>query len=328
MKPRLLITSYYDRDATDHALQSLADRVDIARVPAESVSTRGALLEALAGFQLAVISGERFDEPVLVTLTELRLLACDGVGVDHVDLAAATRHGVAVINAPVVHEANADFVFGLIIALARKLLVADDGVRRGSWNDRDRYLSRDVHGATLGLLGFGRVAQAVAKRARGFDMTILAHSPRSDTRRAAELGVTIVSKDELFRRADFLSIHVPLNPSTIRLVSAAELRSLKPGAFLINSSRGDVIDESALLDALRSGHLAGAALDVLSEEPPRLDHPLLSIPNVILSPHIGSDTKETHARVFRCLADDILRFLSGEIPVNLVNREVLASLQR
>jgi glyoxylate reductase len=328
MKPRLLVLSYYDPAATDEAMRGLRERVEIVRVTGKNLSNRDTLTSTLAGFPIAIISGEQCDNAVFSNLPDLKLLACDGVGVDHVDLAAATSHGVAVINAPVVHEANADFVFGLIIALSRKLLIADNAVRQGLWNDRERYLSRDVHGATLGLMGFGRVAQAVARRARGFDMTVLAYSPHASTQRAAELGVTIVSKAELLRRSDFLSAHVPLNASTRGLLGAAEFGAMKPGAFFINSSRGAVLDEAALIDVLRSGHLAGAALDVLTEEPPSQDHPLLAMPNVILSPHMGSDTVGTHAKVFRCLADDILRFLNGDTPINLVNRDVLASLPR
>src|SRR5205814_397980 len=158
--------------------------------------------DALHGVDVAIVSGEAFDDAVFAAAPTLRLLCCDGAGVDHIDLDAATRHGVTVINAPVVHEANADFVMGLIIAVMRKLLIADRGVRSGQWNARSRYVSRDVHGATLGLLGFGRVAKALARRAAGFHMNVLAYSPHADRAAARELGVNIVTFDELLKNSD------------------------------------------------------------------------------------------------------------------------------
>ena len=277
------------------------------------------LIAAVENATIAIISDEPFSDRVLSAAPGLRLICCDGVGVDHMDLEAASRHGVIVTNAPAVHETNGDFVMGMIIAVVRKMLVADRGIRAGLFNERSRYLSRDVFGSTLGLLGFGRVARSVARRARGFDMPLLAYSPHADAAVARELGVKIVSFDELLAKSDIFSIHVTLNKTTRGMIGANEIARMKDGAYLINSSRGAVVDESALVEALRSGKLVGAALDVFHEEPPPPDHPLLAMENVVLSPHIGSDTYGTFGRVFNCIVDDVLLFLQGQLPRHVVN---------
>jgi len=326
IKPNILVTSYYDTASTQRALDRLASIATVRRPVLSEFSSEDRFISALQGVQIAVVSGEVCDERVFKSLPHLRMIACDGVGVDHIDLPAATRHGVIVTNAPAVHDANGDFVMGMIIAMVRKMLIADEGVRSGKWHDRSRYVSRDVCGSTLGLLGFGRVAQAVARRARGFDMPILAYSPRASQTAARELGVTLVSFQELLTSADIFSIHVTLNDQTRGMIGEREIAQMKQGAYLVNSSRGAVISERALVNALKDGRLTGAALDVFADEPPPLDHPLLAMDNVVLSPHVGSDTFGTFARVFECLVDDVLLFLGGKIPRHVVNPDVLNSL--
>ena len=323
MVPMILVTSYYDPQATAPALARLENWATIRRVDPQSVRQTEPLLVALDGIEIAIASDEPFDANVLSNTKSLRMICCDGVGYDHIDLPAATRNGIVVTNAPRVHESTGDFVFGMILALVRKIRIADAGVRNGAWSDRRRYLSRDVCGSTLGLLGFGRVARATAKRARGFDMPVLAYSPHANRDIASALGVEVVSFAELLSRSDILSIHVTLNETTRGLIRAAELSQLKRGAYLINSSRGAVIDEDDLIQAIESGHLAGAALDVLEQEPPRLAHPLMKMQNVLLSPHVGSDTFGTFERVFECVVDDILLFLKGQCPRNVINPTAL-----
>jgi len=328
MKPTVLVTSYYDPAATSAQLARLAPVALPERISIPLPLVADKLIDALKNATVAVISGESFSRQIFAGLPKLQLLCCDGVGVDHVDLQAATEHGVVVTNAPVVHEANADLVMGLVIALMRKLLVADRATRKGDWNQRTKFVGHDVHGSTLGLLGFGRVARCVAKRSAGFNFRLLAYSPKADCAVARELGVTIVSFDELLAESDIFSIHIPLNEQTRGIMGYEQFSRMKPGAYLINTSRGAVIDEQALLAVLRSGRLAGAALDVLSDEPPPPDCELMSLDNVLLTPHIGSDTSESFARVFECIVNDILLFLSGNTPLHVVNADVLESAKR
>lgn len=317
--PTILVTSYYAPEVTNPVLGRLTPLAGIRRRTLAPPVDRATLVAALRGCAVALISDERFDDEVFTQCPELRLVCCDGTGVDHVDLDAATRHGVLVTNAPVVHESCADLAMGLILAVTRGIPTADAAVRQGRWGERARYVTTDVFGRTLGLLGFGRVAQALARRAAGFGLTVITHSPRAEPREMAEMGVTQVGFDELLARSDILSLHVRLTDQKRGLIGASELGRMKDGAFLINTARGAVLDETALLAALQRGKLAGAGLDVLQQEPPPPDHPLLRQGNVVLSPHMGSDTRESFARVFHCVVDDILLYLGGQRPRHLVN---------
>lgn len=325
MKLNVLVTSYYDPAAIQPALDRLSPVANVHRAEPSAMATERNFINALRGMQIAIVSAEPCTESVFLASPDLKLIACDGVGYDHIDVSAATRQGIVVTNAPMVHESNGDFVMGMIIALVRKLLIADAGVRSGKWHDRQRYVSRDICGSTLGLLGFGRVARAVATRARGFGMPVLAYSPHADQKTAGELGVKIVGFEQLLAEADILSLHVPLNDQTRGMIGARELALMKVGAYLVNSSRGAVIDEESLVAALKSNRLAGAALDVFCDEPPPLDHPLLLLQNVILSPHVGSDTYGAFSRVFDCIVDDVLLFLSGKPPRNVLNPDALSA---
>ena len=251
------------------------------------------------------------------------MICCDGVGVDHINLPVATECGVIVNNAPVVDDSNGEFAVGLIVALLRKIVIADKGVRAGEWHDRVRFAGHDLQGKRLGLLGFGRVAKAFAKRISGFDMNVTAYSRNPDRSAAEALGVTLVGLDELIEASDILSVHVTLTDETRGMIGVEEIGRMKTGASLMNTSRGAVVDEAALTDALRSGKLAGAALDVFDGEPPKLDNPLLHMENVVLSPHLGTETFQTFRRAFRSVVDDILLLRAGKRPRNVVNKEVL-----
>ena len=322
-RPNVLVSSYYARAATDPVLARLQPVATVRRVDL-APDAREAFLAALQGCAVAVVSGERFDARTFAAAPELRLVCCDGTGVDHIDLRAATDHGVTITNAPVVHEACADLAMALILAVVRRILTADEGVRAGRWNDRSRYVApRDVYGSTLGLLGFGRVGEALARRAQGFGMNLIAHSPHADPARLQAAGVRHVDFDELLAQADILSIHVRLTEEKRGLIGAREISLMKNGAYLVNTSRGAVIDEAALAVALREGKIAGAGLDVLAQEPPAGDHPLFQLKNVVLSPHVGSDTDTSFARVFHCVVDDILLYLGGQAPKNIMNPAIL-----
>jgi phosphoglycerate dehydrogenase-like enzyme len=323
MKPNVVVTSYYDPAVTDKPLSRLAGRTCVQRVQIEPFSD-AKLHDALRDSAIAIISGERFDNATFNALPDLRLLCCDGTGTDHIDLAAATKRGVIVTNAPVVHEACADLAMGLILAGVRGIVSADRSVRGGSWNDRSRYVSSDLSGSVLGLLGLGHVAQALAHRAAAFNMKVIGYSPRAEKTALLRFGIELVSPEELWARADVLSIHVRLSEVNHGIVGAREFGQMKNGAYLVNTSRGGVIDEAAFVAALESGKLRGAALDVLTEEPPPMNHPLFRFSNVIITPHIASDTQETFAKVLNCVVDDILLYLAGKVPNNVVNRDVLS----
>ncbi|MDR7569725.1 MAG: phosphoglycerate dehydrogenase [Armatimonadota bacterium] len=248
-----------------------------------------------------------------------RVIARVGVGVDTIDLRAATDLGVVVTNTPGLNaEAVAELVFGVMIVLARRILEVDRWVREGRWI---RPFGVELSGKCLGVVGFGHIGQAVARRGVGFGMRVVAFDPWVDPEVARGLGATLVPFLEVIESADFLTLHVPLLPETRHLVGVEELRRMKPTAYLINASRGGVVDEAALARALREGWIAGAACDVFEEEPP-LHSPLLEAPNVVLTSHIGGHTWEAAARAARLAAEQVLRVLRGERPPHVVNPEV------
>ena len=272
-----------------------------------------------------VASGTPVSAEVLEQAPHLRVVSTVGVGYDAIDVAACTRRRVIVTNTPgVVTEATADLTFALLLAVARRIVEADRYVREGNW----KYWTwgcmwgTNPSGKTLGILGFGRIGQAVARRARGFSMRILYHDVyRPSAEQERELGVEYVDRETLFREADFLVMHVPLAAETHHLIGAAELALMKPTAFIINTSRGKVVEEAALVEALQSKRIAGAGLDVFEFEP-RISPALLAMPNVVVSPHMGTATRETRLAMAMMATDDLLAALAGRRPPHLVNPEV------
>lgn len=265
----------------------------------------------------AIITGV---DPITAAVIErgknLKIVAKHGVGVDNIDLVAATKHGVVVTNTPGANEeAVADLAMGLLLAAARQIPLADRATKAGEW---PRLVGTQVWGKTLGLVGLGRIGRGVARRARGFNMRVLAYDPYVAGGVAEELAVSLVDLDRLLGEADFISVHVPLTPETHRLFDAAAFHKVKPGAYLINTSRGEVIDEEALKEALQEGRLAGAATDVYSEEPPR-DREWLNTPRLITTPHIGAYTHEANCLMGTMAAEAVLKALRGESPPYRVN---------
>jgi phosphoglycerate dehydrogenase-like enzyme len=321
---RVLVTSYYDRVATDPVLARLAPVAEVTRLfPGQRVECEEFMMH-LPETDVVLISDEEVDAAVLAAAPRLAMVCADGVGVNSVDVSAATAAGVIVNNAPFVHDSNGDFTVGVILALIRRIVVADNRTREGEWCNRQRYLGTGLSGRSLGLLGFGRAAQAVAKRAAGFGCQLLAYCRNPDAAKAERLNVKLVSFDELLSRSDILSLHVTLTEATRGMIGVAQFAQMKPGAYLINTSRGAVISESALVEALRSGSLAGAAVDVFTEEPPPRDHPLFAMENVIVTPHIASDDIGAFRAVFDGAVDDMLRFFRGDCPAHVVNPDVLS----
>jgi glyoxylate reductase len=265
---------------------------------------------------LVVTYLDRVDDALLSGLPAVRQVSSYGVGVNHVDLPAMARRGIVVTNTPdVVTDATADLAMALLLAAARRVCEGDRLIRAGGWREAgpEFLLGREVSGKTLGIVGFGRIGQAVARRAAGFGMRILYAGPRE----VALPGATRIELDSLLAEADFVSLHCPLTDGTRDLLSRERIARMKPGAILVNTSRGPVVDEEALADALEEGRLFAAGLDVFREEP-RVPDRLRSAENAVLTPHVGSGTIETRTAMARMVWDEVLRRVSGRPPAHRV----------
>jgi len=261
---------------------------------------------------------------VLAAAPELRAVCNFAVGYNNIDIAACTRAGILVTNTPgVLDDTTADLAWALLLATARHIQPSEHWLRAGRWKGfrMTDWLGTDVHHATLGILGMGRIGQAVARRARGFDMRVLYHNRnRLDSRQEAECNASWVDKETLLREADFLVLLLPYSPQTHHVIGAAELALMKPGAHLINVARGGIVDDAALVAALREHRIAGAALDVFEGEP-QLNPAFLELDNVTLTPHIGSSSRATRMAMAMTAADNLIAALAGRRPPNLVNVE-------
>jgi D-3-phosphoglycerate dehydrogenase len=269
-------------------------------------SAREEFREALAGARgLVVRSQTQVDRRLLEGAPHLKVVGRAGVGVDNIDLAAATERGVAVLNAPAGNTVSAaELTLALLLAAARRVVAADRSVRAGSWA-RGTFKGSELRGKTLGLIGCGRIGSEVARRARAFGMGVLVHDPFLPEERVRELDARAVELDELLVEAHVVSLHVPLTERTRGLMDARRLARLREGAYLVNASRGGVVDEAALAEALVEGRLGGAALDVFEREPLPPDSPLRSAPNLVLTPHLGASTEEAQERVAEEVAEGL-----------------------
>ena len=262
-------------------------------------------------------------EAVIAAAPRLRIVAVAAAGYNIVDVAAATRRGILVTNTPgVLTETTADMAWALMLGVARRVPESDRFVRAGKWTGVywSQLMGTDVHGATLGIVGLGRIGQAIARRAQGFGMRVLYHKRNRDLEAERSVGAEYRSKAELLREADFVVLSIPLSPETRHLIGAAELALMKPTAFLVNVARGPVVDEAALVEALRTKRIAGAGLDVFEEEP-KLHPGLLGLENLALTPHIGSASRATRLRMATRAAENCVAALEGHRPPNLVNPE-------
>jgi len=297
-----------------------AGRVDVATgLPKEELIARIGEYDALV-----VRSETKVTADVFEAATRLRVVGRAGVGVDNIDLDAATRHGVLVLNAPTGNTlAAAEHAIAMMCALARNVAAADASMHSGRW-ERSKFMGFELRDKTLGLLGLGKIGFEVARIAgQGLQMRVIAHDPLVTSERAEQAGVELVDVDALVRESDVLSVHVPLTEQTRGVINAERMRQMKPGARLINVARGGVIDEQALADALREGHIAGAAIDVFTKEPPPADNPLLGAPNLVLTPHLGASTVEAQYNVAYDVADQIATVLSGGAARYAVNAPVI-----
>lgn len=288
----------------------------------ERIPRRELLRRVAATDALVCLLTEKVDEELLAAAPKLRAVATVSVGYDNLDVAACTRHKVVATHTPgVLDETTADFAWTLLMAIARRLVEGDAWVRTGSWPgwELDQLLGGDVWGKTLGIIGLGRIGERVARRAQGFQMRILYHGRhRAPLGLEAELQAEFADLDRLLRESDFVTLHVPLLPGTLHLISAEALAAMKPSAYLINTTRGPVVDEEALARALERGTIAGAALDVYENEP-RVHPDLLGRRNVILAPHIGSATVETRTKMAVLAATNVAAIFAGRRPPNALN---------
>ena len=262
---------------------------------------------------------------VIEKLSRCKVIARYGIGVDNVDLTAATRAKILVTNVPdyCIDEVS-DHALALLLALARRVVAADSAVKGGAWDVVAHAGVRRLRGQTLGVLGFGKIAKAVVSKVQPLGIKVLVYDPYLEPELVTRHGAEAVSLDRLLAEADAISIHVPLSPETRNLIGRRELTRMKPTAFLINTSRGGIVDEQAVAVALKENRLGGAALDVLSPEPPPRDHPLRQAPNVILTPHLAFYSRESVIELQTKAAEEVARALRGESPRSPVNREVLA----
>ena len=322
-KPRVFVTRPLDREA----LACLEGHCELYFHSEDSALSPARLAEICAQRKMdgLIVAGAQVTEEVLRAAPQLRVVANAGVGYDNIDVVSCTARRIPVTNAAgTLEETTADHAFALLMCVARRVAEGDRFVRDGRWKSWHwRMLwGSDVHHKTLCLYGFGNIGRAMAARARGFAMRVLYHTRR---RAGAEVekasGAEYVDRETLLREADFLSLHVPLTAETRHLMRAADFSRMKRSAYLINTARGPVVDEEALVVALKSGELAGAGLDVFENEP-QVHPALLSMANVVLAPHVGSATSETRFRMARVAAENLLAVLEGRRPPNVINPEI------
>jgi D-3-phosphoglycerate dehydrogenase / 2-oxoglutarate reductase len=261
---------------------------------------------------------------VIEKLDRCKIIARYGIGVDNVDLAAASKARILVTNVPdyCIDEVS-DHALALFLALERRIVAADGAVKAGAWDVVAHAGIQRLRGQTLGLVGFGKIAKALASKVQPLGMKVRVYDPYIEPELVARYGAEAISFDRLVAEADVISVHVPLSPETRNLIGQRELARMKPTAFVINTSRGGIVDEQALAEALKAGRIGGAALDVLSVEPPPLDHPLRGLSNVILTPHLAFYSRESVIELQTKAAEEVARALKGEPPRSPVNREVL-----
>jgi len=322
-KPKVYVT----REMPERGLRIIKERFeaevwpDYAPPPKKTIIEKAAKVDALA-----TLLSDKIDAEVFDAAPNLKIVAQMAVGFDNIDMNEATKRGIYVTNTPgVLTETTADFAWSLLMAVARRVVEADKYVRMGKWKVGWHPMmiqGRDVYGATIGIVGLGRIGCAIAKRAKGFDMTVLYYDVirRPDFETKYNLQFTQV--DTLFQKADFVTINVPLTKETYHLVDEKKLKLMKKTAYLINNARGPIVDEKALYKALKEGWIAGAALDVFEQEPTPMQNPLLKLDNVVVAPHISSSSYETRSRMAEMVAENLVAFFEGKTPPNLVNPEV------
>jgi glyoxylate reductase len=321
-RPRVFVT----RIIPDQGLDLVQKFCEVDLWTDELPPSREVLLERVRGADgLLSLLTDRVDGPLMDAAgPQLKVISNHAVGFDNIDVPAATARGIPVGNTPgILTDATADFAFALLMAAARRVVEGERYVREGKWKTwgPSLLLGQDVHGATLGLIGFGRIGQAMAKRALGFDMRVLCHDPSAPAADPA-LKATSVDLETLLRESDFVSVHTPLTPETRGLMNRERFALMKPTAVLINTARGPVVDPAALHEALSTRRIFAAALDVTDPEPIPLDSSLLALDNLVIVPHIASASVATRQKMSLMAAENLIAGLKGERLPNCVNPEV------
>ncbi len=324
MKPKVYVT----RLLPDEAMERIRSFCDTKVWEGEVPPGRQVLLEHVRDVEgLLCLLTDKVDAELMNKAPKLRVVSNYAVGYDNVDVVEATRRGIIVTNTPeVLTETAADLAFALMMAAARRIVEGDKLVRAGNWKTWGPLilLGQDIHGATLGIIGFGRIGRAVARRAQGFGMKSLYYDLRRADEVEKELGVEYAEFERLLTESDFVTVHTNLTTETHNLIGAKELARMKKTAVLVNTARGPIVDNIALFEALRDRKIAFAALDVTDPEPIPSNHPLLSLSNVIITPHIASATVATRTKMGLMAADNLISGLKGQIPPNPVNPEILS----
>ncbi|WP_031515704.1 2-hydroxyacid dehydrogenase [Desulfofalx alkaliphila] len=324
MKPKVYIT----RKIPDETLALISEVCEVALWEQEDLPVPYEVLEKAVVEVDGIYSllTDNIDEALISKAKNLKVISNMAVGFNNIDLKAATARGIMVTNTPgVLTETTADLTFALLLATARRLVESSDFLREGKWKTWSPMLltGQDVYGATLGIIGMGRIGEALAKRAKGFDMRIIYHNRNRKPAVEKELNAEYVDLDVLLKESDFVVIMTPFTPETVNLIGKRELSLMKKTAVLINTARGGIVNEKALYNALVKGEIWAAGLDVFEEEPVPLDNPLLSLPNVVALPHIGSASKKTRMTMANLAAENLLQALAGKTPPNLVNVDLL-----
>jgi glyoxylate reductase len=322
MKPTIFIT----RKLPEAAIEAIKDQYDVKMWDSEDVPVpRETLLEeAKTADALLTMLSDSIDETVLTAGKQLKVVANLAVGFDNINLEVATKNGIAVCNTPdVLTDTTADLAFALLMATARRLIEGAELVKNNEWKSWSPLLlaGHDVHHKTIGIVGMGKIGETVAKRATGFEMEILYHNRTRKPEAEKALGAVYCSFDELVEKSDFIVSLTPLTDETRNMFTRETFKKMKKNSIFINAGRGPVVDEQALYDALAAGDIAGAGLDVFVKEPIGADHPLLTLPNVVALPHIGSSSVETRVTMMKLCIDNIKAVINGENPLTLVNKD-------
>lgn len=328
MKPKILVT----REVFDETLAFLAQHCEVEPNQQDVAFDSDTLARKLAGKDGVVCAlTDRIDSKLLERCPKLKVVANIAVGYNNIDLAACTARGILATNTPgVLDDSTADLAWALMLATARRLTELERRVRNGEWTGwrLKQWLGVDVHHATLGIFGMGRIGQAIARRAAGFEMRVLYHNrKRVASNIEQRLNATYATKEELLSRSDFVVLQVPYSPETHHMIGAGELKLMKPTAVLINSTRGGVVDDAALIAALKQGTIRAAGLDVFENEP-KLNPGFLTLDNVVLAPHVGSSTEATRRAMAMTAAKNLVAALTGGMPPNLLNPEARSISRR
>lgn len=303
--------------------KGIEDLKEVAEVVVDTAITQEELIAKIKDFDAIIVrSRTKVTREVIGAADKLKIIARAGVGVDNVDVQAATEKGIMVVNAPESTSITvAEHAMGLIMSLARKISIADKSVKERKW-EKSRFMGIELNGKTLGIIGMGRIGTQVAIRAKAFGMEILVYDPYITEEAGAELGVTVADLDYVLRNSDIMTIHVPLTPETKHFIAKPEFEIMKENAFIVNCARGGIINEDDLYDALKSGRIGGAGLDVFEQEPPE-GSPLLELDNLVATPHIGASTKEAQRDAAIIVANEVKKVFMGEAPKNVLNMPVL-----